>query len=77
MSVLIRALHGGLDLAHSQEILPVFRVSSSLYQSIPIPDYTFLATVCFHNRNIHLSCQNTFEPLTKLTKIFVELIRVS
>ena len=30
-SVLIWALHGGLDLAHRQEISPVFRVPSSLY----------------------------------------------
>ena len=31
-SVLIQAMHGGLDLAHCQEISPVFRVPLSLYQ---------------------------------------------
>ena len=31
-SVLIRALHSGLDLAHRQEISLVFRVPSSLYR---------------------------------------------
>ena len=31
-SVLIRALHGGLDLAHRQEISPVFRVPSILHR---------------------------------------------
>ena len=49
-SVLIPALHGGLDL----EILPVFRVPSSLYRYYP--RLYFLTTVCFHYRNIHLSC---------------------
>ena len=31
-SVLIRILHGGLDLTHRQEISPVFRVPLSLHR---------------------------------------------
>ena len=32
--------------------------------SVPIPDYMFLATICFYHRNNHLSLKNTFERLT-------------
>ena len=38
-SVLIRAMHGGLDFAHHQEISPVFKVPSSLY---PYPSQIIL-----------------------------------
>ena len=44
----------------------IFTCFQSCFQSVsvPIPDYMFLATVCFNHRNNHLSCKNTFERLT-------------
>ena len=44
MSVLIQALHGGLDMAHRQEISPVFRVAGSLS----------LQLYCTYHRLLHM-----------------------
>ena len=44
----------------------IFDCFQSCFQSVsvPIPDYMFLATVCFYHRNNHHFCKNTFEQLT-------------
>ena len=67
-SVLTRALQGGLDFAHHQEISHVFRVASSLYffdhGLILLQKYLYFLLKHIRAR-------------TKLMKIFVELIQVS